>query len=941
MALTLFVLLPLILAALTDTLYKFTKRTGLVAAVVGSMVLLFGVALWHVPLITDADPLVYVIEWVPQLGLSFSLYMDGLALVFVTLVTGIGIGVTFYTAPYFEDDDDLRRFYFWLMIFTAAMLWLVLAGNLLVLFIAWELTSISSFMLIGFKGAKYESARSGALQALMVTGGGGLALIVGFMLLGTAVGSFELERVLETSVTNHPYYIGIVVLVALGAFTKSAQFPFHFWLPGAMSAPSPASAFLHSATMVKAGVYLMARLYPTLSGTAFWETLLVGVGLATLLIGSVLAVRQTDLKGILAYTTIAQLGTLMALIGVPNHDGTKAMLVGLLAHALYKAPLFLMVGVIEHSTGTRDITKLGGLWKDMRGAGIVVALASLSMAGVIPTMGFLGKETLLEVFIAQPLQLGVIVVSAILTVYVAVLIFWRVFMGKLPDDMHPHAAGLPILLSPAYMVTLGTLLGLAIPYTLKPLITPAVPKSFSLYLFHGFNTAFMLSLTALGVGAVLYLVRGVWQPLWAKIPLPNASRIYNGGVGLVEAFGDWLITSQNGKLRYYLIVILGSVAILLASSGTLIFSALQGINLNFALTTADDWLGVFLVLLVLASAAASIRYRSHTTAALALGAMGYAVGGLFLLEFAPDVALVQFLVETVGTVLVIVMIGRIGRDRRLKAMEVLWDSSRGGVWRDAIIATVIGVAVGIFALVAVGNRASRETIATWHLENAYPLAGVTDVVASIVTDFRATDTLIEITVFSMAALGVLTVMTLARQEAAANGQQRVRPMDDKNLPLSTPLARAAAQILLPIALLIALAQLLYAGDRPGDGFTAGVAAGLAITLWYIVFGYKEAKERLKWLHPTALVTGGLVLATVNAVLPMLFGRAFFGLTKLSGFDAPADLHLASTLVFEISIFLAVFGGVSIIIEAIAHPEDVEILATQEMQTISVQEEGKQ
>jgi len=340
------------------------------------------------------------------------------------------------------------------------------------------------------------------------------------------------------------------------------------------------------------------------------------------------------------------------------------------------------------------------------------------------------------------------------------------------------------------------------------------------------------------------------------------------------------------------------------------------------------------VILALGAALASVIFSNHLSAALSLGVMGYAVGGLFLLEPAPDVALVQFLVETLGTVLVIVMIGRIAKNRRLEAISVLWDSSRGGVWRDVAISVIIGVTVGLFALTAINNRPDRESIAAWHIENAYEETGVTDVVAAILADFRATDTILEIIVFSMAALGVLTVLTLSDNPSTVGKLSTNAPPDRS--PLNTPLARAVARLVLPFAFLISLTHLFYAGSLPGDGFTAGVISGLGVALWYVVFGYQEAKARLQWLRPWWLVSGGLALALGNAVLPLLFGEAFFYHTTILA-EAPAGLHISSTLFFEIGIAVSIFGSASMIIETIAHPEGVERFTTQEMEALRLED----
>ena len=926
MELLLFTAAPFVLALPATWMARTLGRRALTLTATGLMVALFVVVLTALPAVTEQGALTYVVPWVPELGLSLSFYLDGLSLLFAALVTGVGIAVFYYTGQYFDDPEEMARFYQWLLVFTGAMLWLVLAGNIIALFIAWELTSVSSFMLIGFKGAKDPEARRGALQALMITGGGGLALLVGLLLIGSAAGSMELADILGTSLANHPFYGAVLLLVAVGAFSKSAQVPFQFWLPGAMAAPSPASAFLHSATMVKAGVYLLARLYPTLGQTTAWADLLTTVGLLTLLIGSTLALRHRDLKGLLAYTTIAQLGGLVALIGLPEYGGFKALAVGILAHALYKAPLFLAAGIVDHAAGTRIIDNLGGLRRYLPGTAFAVALACLSMAGLIPLLGFVGKETLLEAFIDSPLALTVIVVSAVFNAGLAFMLFWDVFMRPPQTELHVHTTPAPLAYGPAGLALTGALAGLTLPLTIIPLITPAVPKAFKLELFPGFNTAFILSTLAVLAGLALFATRRAWLGPVAAVPLPNATRVYESIVAGVEWFADQLLRTQNGKLRHYLVVILGSVAALMLFSGILL-NAVQGRALNIGFQDAASVLEVVLVVLALGAALMSIVFRNHLSAALSLGIMGYAVGGIFLMEPAPDVALVQFLVETLGTVLVVMMIGRIAIRQRRQAMTVLWGTSRGGVWRDIVVSVVIGTAVGLFALTAIANRPERTTIAEWHIENAYPQTGAPDVVAAIIADFRATDTLIEIAVFSFAAVGVATLLARTKRTGITGTFAAVRSRRP-GLDFNTPFTRLAARIVLPFALLVSLTHILYGGGSPGDGFTAGVVSGLAVALWYVVFGYEVTRWRLRWLRPWRFLTAGLALALINATLPLIFGREFFAITKIVGFEAPAGLHLASTLIFEFGIFLAVFGGASLIMETIAHPEQPEAEAVE-------------
>jgi len=927
------------------------------------MSVLFGLLLMRLPEIQTQGALTFSLAWMPQIGLTFSVYLDGLALLFSLLVTGIGAAVMLYTGYYFEDARQSSRFNVMLLGFTSSMLALVMAGNLITLFIAWELTSIISFLLISFKG-KEESARTGASQALMITGGGGLALFVGLMLIGGAVGSLELADILASgdALRNHTWYTAIVILVMLGALTKSAQFPFHFWLPGAMSAPTPASSFLHSATMVKAGIYLLARFYPVLGDAPLWETGLVSVGLFTMLLSVVLALHQRDLKGILAYTTISQLGALVALIGLPDSSGLKAAMVSIMAHALYKCALFLVVGAVDHHTGTRNIDELRGLRGEMAGFAAIAAVVALSMAGVPPLFGFVGKETLLEAFIMQPVPLAMIVISATLTVTLALRLFWDVFMGAplktlpqeehhAPDSHHPygddaydysHEHSLPRLMTagPAALALTSLIAGIGIAPLIGPIVEAALGKPTKLYLFppEGINLAFALSLTALLLGAGFFTLRR-W---WLALPIPtfvSGAQVYRATVRLVESAGDLLLKSQSGKIRYYLAVILFAVVLIL-STVAVDELALLG-TLSVQLTSVGDLLRVVLLGLALTATFASIVLNRHLLAVLSLGAAGYAVGGLFLLEPAPDVALVQFLVETLASVLIIVILARTSERERQEAMARVWRQSRSGIVRDALIAAFMGAMVALFALAAVSTRPRPETIAQWHLDNALPQLGVNDVVAGIITDFRGMDTLIEISVFGMAGLGVLTllarpkpgrVMRLRRREDAPPVIEMSEAVPDEERPeslvsgsmFSNAITRLAAALVLPIALLIALSHLLFAGAAPGDGFTAGVIAGLAVALWFVVYGYAETKQRLRWLVPAPLTGIGLAIAFINALLPLAFGRDFMAFTAVNGLSI-ANIKFASSLLFEVGIALTVVGGIGAIMEAISHPQEVEPL----------------
>ena len=954
-------------------------RQGMGWLSAGTMATLFVVFLTLFPRVQDEGAIEHVIEWVPELGLTLTTYLDGLSLLFALIVTGIGTVVFLYSGYYFEDDDTAGRFMAVLMTFAGAMLALIMAGNVLTLFIAWEGTSITSFLLIGFKGDKYPAARAGAVRALVITGGGGLALLMGLLLMGVAVGGvdnngFQLSTLLASeALNNHEWYNAFTILILLGAFTKSAQFPFHFWLPGGMSAPSPASAYLHSATMVKAGIYLLLRFEPVLKETALWENSLLIVGLTTFLLGSVFALRKRDLKGLLAYSTVSKLGAIVALIGLPEGHGLKAAVAGIIAHAMYKGTFFLLAGTIEHATGTRNLDKLGGLRKQMPITFIVAALVGLSMAGYPPLFGFVAKEVLLKAFLEDAVSIipiTVAFIASVLTGVAALLYVWDTFVSR-PDTEydHFHMPSPMLTYAPGILAVMSVITAFILPQVFDPLVSEVVNKSVHLHLIPTkINTAVILSGVILVIAPIIFAFRRYWLTMpWINIP--SGADIFQGVLDFVDWLGDRALWTQGGKVRYYLAAILSVVPILIfvgkPTFGAETFTSIDGVN---------DILKIALIVLAIGATLASIVLKKHLLAALSLGVSGYSVGGLFLLEPAPDVALVQFLVETLGTVLIIIMIGRIDPEERQEAMNRLWQGAKGsesraGVYRDLAISVLIGIGVGVFALSAVGNRPERtelnEPIALWHISHSYSEGGVTDTVSAILTDFRGMDTLIEITVFSIAALGVLTILTIPEGRELLTGKRmtsvmrqvalndnRQKDLDDEDEStqeemnvddisfdkadtqelyafeqeyhasrLSTPLTRTVATLVLPFALLISVFHVLYGGGAPGDGFTGGVIGGLAVALWFVVFGYYETRRRLRWLYPGRLITIGLLLAIVNAFAPVVFGKAFLHLTEFG--DGPAGLHLASTTIFEISIFLAVFGGVSVIMEAIAHPLDVE------------------
>ena len=908
------------------------------------------------PAVQAAGAIIQTIDWAPSLGMSLTFYLDGLSLIFALIVSGVGALVFFYAGHYFDDAAEHNRFMVWLSGFAGSMLGLVLSGNLLMMFVAWELTSATSFMLIGFTGNKDAAAREGAFKALFVTVGGGLALIIGLAMLGAAAGHIlhpdegfrlvtDFDVILQAkTLYEHEWFPVFTLLIVLGGFTKSAQFPFHFWLPAAMTAPTPASAYLHSATMVKAGIFLFLRLSPIMYPHPLWSNLLLSFGLLTMLVGSTFAIKQRDLKGLLAYSTISKLGAIVAMIGLPGQNGLKAAFVGIIAHALYKSALFLVAGIIDHATGTRDIDQLGGLRRQMPLAFAVTVVSALSMAGVPFLLGFVAKETLLAAMqdYSAPhtaLALGAVLVSSVWTALAGYMLIYDVFWRTPRQETHFHRPPILIGLGPALLAIGSLSLGFLVEPLIVPLLTLAVPKSFELHLFEGFNSIFWMSMGILLAGLLVFLFRA---PLIQRIRLPfSTDAAYRKFISWIEWAGDEALRLQSGYVRYYLVIILGAVAAVLIGSGTLtdVTAGEQLFPSDLSLTITD-WAKTFMLFLTVAAGILTVAVREHLRAAIAFGVIGYSIGLIFLIEHAPDVALVQMLVETMATVLIIIMLGRINTAKRREVMNRLWTGRHPhnyGLLRDIVISVVTGLAVFVFALIALQNRPERSSIAAWHLENTAAVAAE-DVVGAIVASFRGTDTLLEIAVFTTAALGLLTLLSRGQQNGISLAPQTAYPEFDSPAEdemrnaanLSTPFTRSVSYIVLPIALLIGIAQILYGGSGPGDGFTAGVTIGLAVSLWYVVLGYYEAKRQLPWFQPAKMIRLGLVIAILNALLPLLLGKGFMGhveFDRLLGiYDAIGafGLHVTSALIFEIAIAITVMGGLGIIMETIAYPGEAQI-----------------
>ena len=716
-----------------------------------------------IPTIASGETVRLVWDWVPSLGIAISFLIDGLSLSFALLISGIGVLVHLYSNTYLAGHPQFGRFAFFLTSFMLAMLGLVLADNLIALFVFWELTTITSYLLIGF-GHETEKGRRSALQALFVTGAGALALLAGLILMGLAAGSFEISEILaEDALRDHPWYLAILILVLAGAFTKSAQFPFHFWLPNAMAAPTPVSAFLHSATMVKAGVYLMARLHPGLSGTDVWMWTLFIAGGFTAVFASILALRQTDLKQALAYTTLMALGTLTLLLSQNTDYAMTAFVTFLIVHSLYKAGLFLVVGCIDHATGTREADVLGGLARFMPVTAAAAALAALSMSGLPPFLGFIGKElkyAAVETADEANIMFGAFLLAAnALMLAVAAVVafkpFWRPAGGEMPRT--PHEAPWPMLAGPVILAALGAYFGLFPGALQTALVTPTVAgfqgsmeAAKELKLWAGVNLPLILSIATIAAGIVLYAVHKPLRAMLARADAaaPNFDRGWDQFLVGLKGFAAWQTrVIQPGVLRKYIF-----------ATFSVVFVAIGGtILLKNAYPGAPDlsdvtWKNVALIVFINAGALLTAVTSSRITAMAALGVVGIGVAIIFIVFSAPDVAITQLLVETLVVVLVAVALLRLpyldsgGRERRPL---------------DAILAAGVGLVVTL-VLLAVLEAPMNLELTEFFEEASWPEAFGRNIVNVILVDFRALDTFGEIAVVVIAALSAYALLRTSK-----------------------------------------------------------------------------------------------------------------------------------------------------------------------------------
>ncbi|MGE4500617.1 MAG: monovalent cation/H+ antiporter subunit A [Hydrogenovibrio sp.] len=859
----------------------------------------------------QGETLIQSWPWIDSIGLHFAFRLDGLALLFALLILIIGLLVIFYARYYLAAKDSMGRFFSYLLMFMGSMLGIVLSENLIQLVVFWELTSITSFLLISYWQQR-KDARQGARMSLAITGGGGLALLGGVLLLGHVVGSYQLSDVLLAGdqIRNSPLYLPILVLILLGVFTKSAQFPFHFWLPNAMAAPTPVSAYLHSATMVKAGIFLLARFFPVLSGTPEWSWLVGGAGLITFLLGGYTALFKNDLKGLLAYSTISHLGLITLLFGFGTQLAAVAAIFHIINHATFKASLFMVAGIIDHEAGTRDMRKLNGLIKYMPHTAALAIIASAAMAGVPLMNGFLSKE----MFFQQAVEMSnadsmawtipvLVTIGGVFSVAYSIRFIHDVFFNGEPIGLTktPHEPPRFMKIPIDILVIVCLAVGIFPAYTVAPILQVAVmgtlqtaAPAYSLAIWHGFNYPLMMSFIAMSVGVLVYFRRkgffAFYKRYFRRI---NAKRYFNFWLQKLFNASIYITRSfDKGSLQNASAWIIGA-SLVIGAYGFLTYpGALLG---DRTLLPLD---GVSLVValgLMIISLLTIVWHRQRLLTLIVIGVIGLVISLGFVKFSAPDLALTQLSVEVVTIVLLLLALYFLPQYTPRQA-------SRLRMWRDGLLAAFAGLGVTLFTLSVLTRDYS--TIADYFLANSLPGGGGTNVVNVILVDFRGFDTLGEIVVLALAGLGVFAMLEGMKLPAPKNDIEGRLWNTDKHPLIMQTLTR----LLLPLMLLVAVFIFLRGHNLPGGGFIAGLIASVALIVQYLANGIQWTSQRIKVdMHWSIGV--GLLIAISTGLVAMGLGYPFLtsAFTHLH-WSVVGEFEVASAIAFDLGVFLVVVGA---------------------------------
>ncbi|GGH32791.1 multisubunit potassium/proton antiporter, PhaA subunit /multisubunit potassium/proton antiporter, PhaB subunit [Cribrihabitans marinus] len=922
MSLFLIVALPFLGVVFPALLVRAGRDASASAAGTATLLALIGLLL-HAPAVLRGEVITARIDWLPNLGLNANFFLDGLGLLFAGLILGIGLLIILYARYYLSREDPMGQFYAYLLLFQGAMVGIVLSDNILLLLVFWELTSLSSFLLIGY-WKHLPEGRQGARMALAVTGSGGLAMIGGMLILGSIAGSYDLTEILRNkeAIQASPLYLPALILILLGCFTKSAQFPFHFWLPHAMAAPTPVSAYLHSATMVKAGLFMMARVWPVLAGTPEWFYIVATTGLATMLIGAVIALFKDDLKALLAFSTVSNLGLITMLLGFGTKMAAIAAVFHIINHAVYKAALFMTAGIVDHEAHTRDIKRLGGLRHLMPLTFTIATIAALSMAGLPTLNGFLSKEMMLAEALDTTWNGSRLVLPAIAGLAAAFTAAYsfryiaHVFLGPKRHDYpaSPHDPGPGLWLAPMFLAVLVVAIGLFSQALVGPLVKAAsyavtggdLPE-FKLKIWHGFNTALFLSFGALLTGLALLRLHGGLERGWNAMPRPEAKTIFDALLRWIAELSRTVTDRlHDGAIsRYAMIFVV--FTLLLAGYGY--FSGTIG------LPTRDVQDAPILPIiawfcLIAATALLTFLHRNRQLALVLIGVVGLTVSMSFNYLSAPDLAMTQISVEVVTIILLLLCLNFLPKGTPV-------DSSLGIRVRDGVIAGAAGLGTAGLVYALMVRDFAFPTISEYHLANSKTGGGGTNVVNVILVDFRGFDTFGEIIVLGIAALVIFSLteaLLSTRVRAYLLNRKPDWPQSGDAHPL---MMVVATRVMMPIALMVATYIFLRGHNLPGGGFIAGLIASIAYVMQYMASGFGWAAERQHFYYH-GIIGSGVLIAAITGIGAWFNGVPFltsdFGYFQIPPLE---EFELATAMFFDLGVFLAVVGAVLLALESLS------------------------
>ncbi len=898
--------------------------------------------LTNLPSVLAGEVVMARVDWMPSLGLNFTLMLDGLGFFFAFLILCIGLLIIAYARHYLSRDDNMGEFFTYLLLFQGAMVGIVLSDNILLLLVFWELTSLSSFLLIGY-WKHLPEGRQGARMALVVTGTGGLAMIGGMLILGQIVGSYDLSVILKNRdlIQADPLYVPALILILLGCFTKSAQFPFHFWLPHAMAAPTPVSAYLHSATMVKAGIFLMARMWPVLSGTPEWFMIVTTAGLVTMVLGAVIALFKHDLKALLAFSTVSHLGLITMLLGTGTAFGAMAAVFHILNHATFKAALFMSAGIVDHETHTRDIRRLGGLRVLMPVTFVIVSLAALSMAGIPLLNGFLSKEMMLEeanhtlLFGLPWLVPAIATLGSLFSAAYCFRLIGHVFLGPVRDDYpaKPHDPGAGMWLPPAILVVLVVAIGVA-PFLAEPfvkLVTASVlggaaeVPTAHFKIWHGLVPALFLSVIAV-VGGLLVLA--VFKPalrLWDAAPRPEAKVIFEATIAAVVHLARKLILPlHNGAFTRYAAI--GSVTIIAAGLHAWSTGAV-GLPTRTMQAAGPVPIAGWLMLMA-ATGALVLMHRNRLLSLILIGIVGLMVSIGFVYFSAPDLAMTQFTVEVVTIILLLLALNFLPNRTPVESTVLRRV-------RDVGVAAAGGLATFALAYYYLLRDPVSTPISEFHLTNSYKGGGGNNVVNVILVDFRGFDTFGEIIV-----LGIAALLIFALTETLLGGPVRARllnrmPDQSRAGDVHPMMMVVLTRVIMPVILLVGFFIFLRGHNEPGGGFIAGLVVSIAVVMQYMASGFTWTSARVKYPYH-GVIGAGVLIAGLTGIGSWFVSKPFltsaFTYVRIPPFE---KFELATAALFDLGVFLAVVGAVMLSLESFSrlartaftpeseHPMDID------------------